>query len=184
MHAFDSVAVTADAPLLLVSVGLAVHLFSDPLRGAVRVLPTEIHRTTTVLTKQIAAILEGDDRLRAVQRLVVDPTRTATADGRTAEHLAQSGWSLVRDVAEQRARVAIESALVYGETALLRLAATRAAGPDALWWGTRAWSDAVERWVASSGASRRVADRLLSQPESVSDAALAAVIDRLPPAGR
>lgn len=174
----------ADTPMLLVAVGLAVHLFADPLRDAVRITPTELHRSTTVLTKQIAAVLDGDDRLRAVHQLVVDPTRVAAADGRTVEQFARTGWSLVRDVAEQRATVAIDSALVYGETALLRLAATRAAGPDARWWGTPTWSDAVERWVASSGASRRLADRLLSQPESVSDAALAAVIDRLPPAGR
>lgn len=174
----------ADTPALLVAVGLAVHLFADPLRDAVRITPTELHRATTVLTKQITAVLDGDDRLRAVRQLVVDPTRVAAADGRTVEQFARTGWSLVRDVAEQRATVAIDSALVYGETALLRLAATRATGPGSRWWGTPTWSDAVERWVESSGASRRLADRLLSQPESVSDAALAAVIDRLPPTGR
>lgn len=184
MPVLDPVPGPADTPMLLVAVGLAVHLFADPLRDAVRITPSELHRATTVLTKQIAAVLDGDDRLRAVHHLVVDPTRLAVADGRNVEQFARTGWPLVRDVAEQRATVAIESAPVYGETALLRLAATRATGPDARWWGTPTWSDAVERWVESSGASRRLADRLLSQPEAVSDAALAAVIDRSPPAGR
>ena len=167
-----------DAPAQLVAVGVAIHSFTEPLRSAVRVTAVDAHRATAMLTKQILAVLDGDDRLRSIHRLVTDPTRTAMPDGRTAEQFARTGWPLVCSVAEQRAGAAIDGALVYGETAILRLAATRAAHPDIRWWGTPAWADAVQQWAAETAAGHRLVTQLLRTPESAHRAALTAVLDR------
>ena len=55
-----------------------------------------VHQATTVLTKQIATLLDRADRLHQIAALVTDADRVALADGRTAER------TLRRRVADDR----------------------------------------------------------------------------------
>jgi hypothetical protein len=175
-----------DAGHDLVPVGIALHSFTEPWRSLAEPGTGELHRTTAVLTKQVKALLTTDDRLAAIAQLTTDPNRIALPDGRTAAQVCGDAWPAVRAVAAQRSKAAIEGATTFGETAILRLAATRAALPACRWWGTAGWIEAVERWAtepattgqpATGTPSRRTIAALLTTPELVSDEILVSVFD-------
>ena len=168
----------ADAALGLVPVGIAVHAFTETMAGHRTISAIDLHRATTVLTKQVTGLLTGDDRLRAVHRLVTDPDRPATPDGRSAAMLCGHVWPSVRSVADARATAAVEGAAAFGETAILRLAATRAALPTCRWWGTNGWLELVERWASDGSRPRRTVTALVRSPELVPDDILGSVLDR------
>jgi hypothetical protein len=84
----------------------------------------------------------------------------------------------VAEVARHRSAASIEGAAAFGDTAILRLAATRAALPSCRWWGTSGWVELVERWAADQPHPRRVVTSLLRTPELVPDEILESVLDR------
>jgi hypothetical protein len=82
----------------LIAVGLSLHLFTELVREHLDLADTDLHRATTVLTKQVIDTLArqlttGKDPLEAIQRLITDPARRAHPDGRTAEELCGAAWS-------------------------------------------------------------------------------------------
>lgn len=168
----------ADDQLDLVPVGVSLHLFTEAARDHAGLSVVELHRCTTTLTKQVQDVLAGDDRLQAVQRLVTDPDRPARPGGPRVADLCGAAWPAVREVAEQRAAAAVEGAITFGETAILRLAATRAALPNVPWWGTRNWTDLVAGWAREGRVGRTSVTQALRFPETVSDDVLAAILDR------
>lgn len=165
-----------DGALDLVPAGIALHVFTEPLRDHVRLPRIELHRATTVLTKQVKRLLTGDDRLAAIGTLVTDPGRQAAPDGRTAAMLCGRAWPAVVAAATARSASSIEGAAAFGETAILRLAATRAAAPSCRWWGTSGWVELVERWAAEEAHPRRLVASLLRTPELVADEVLESVL--------
>lgn len=167
-----------DGALDLVPAGIALHVFTEPLREHVHLTGAELHRATAVLTKQVKRLLTGDDRLAAIGALVTDPGRQATPDGRTAAMLCGRAWPAVVEVAAARSAASIDGAAAFGETAILRLAATRAAAPSCRWWGTSGWAELVERWAADDTHPRRLVTSLLRTPELVADEILESVLDR------
>ena len=86
----------------LIAVGLSLHLFTEIVHGRVDLSVTDLHRATTVLTKQLlgALIQHGQrDPLRDVLQLVTDGDREAMPDGRSAEDLCGLDWPAVRNAA-------------------------------------------------------------------------------------
>jgi hypothetical protein len=167
-----------DDALDLVPAGTALHVFTEPLRDHAHLTDVELHRATTVLTKQVKRLLTGDDRLVAVRDLVTDPGRQALPDGRTAAMLCGRAWPAVAAIAAARSAASIDGAAAFGETAILRLAATRAAAPSFPWWGASGWAELVERWAADEAHPRRLVASLLRNPELVADEILESVLDR------
>jgi hypothetical protein len=162
----------------LVPVGIALHSFTDPIRQHTNLTLTDVHRATTVLTKQIDRLLAGEGRLVAIHDLVTDPRRVALPDGRTASVLCGDAWPAVVAVAHERASAALEGARTFGEPAILRLAATRAAMPTSPWWGTRGWTELVDRWASDHRNGRRAVASLLRSPEAADADVLADVLER------
>lgn len=162
----------------LIAVGLSLHLFTELVREHLDLADTDLHRATTVLTKQVIDTLArqlttGKDPLEAIQRLITDPARRAHPDGRTAEELCGAAWSAVRTAAFQRAEMTIRGALDYGVVPMLRLAATRAVTQQAPWWGTPAWRARLERHVAASPLEHLT---LSAAPELAPDDTLLALV--------
>lgn len=162
----------ADRPHDLIAVGTAVHYFTHPLLAVGAPDPIQLHRATTVLTKQVARLLGQERPLALIAALVTDPNRPALPDGTCAAVVCGGSWEIIRRVASERVDAAVEGAATFGEAAVLRLAATRAADGRATWWGTVAWADAVER----AAVGRRTAMQLLREPETADDADLAVVL--------
>ena len=169
---------TGDEQFDLVPVGIALHSFTDPVRQHTDLSLTDLHRATTVLTKQIERLLAHSGRLQAIRELVTDSRRVALADGRTVAMLCGEAWPTVMAIADDRAVAAIDGAGTFGEPAILRLAATRAAMPTAPWWGTRGWIELVDRWASDHRNGRRTTASLLRSPETADDEILAVVLDR------
>jgi hypothetical protein len=170
--------VAEDEHFNLVPVGISLHYFTDPARTHCTMSSAQIHRATTVLTKQVKAVLTGDHRLETVRGLVTDPHRTALPDGTTARQLCGNGWAAVRSIADQRAGAAVEGASTFGEAAILRLAATRAAMPQCPWWGTRGWTLLVDNWARrDTGVGRRSIAPMLLAPEDADESVLTAILD-------
>lgn len=162
----------------LIAVGLSLHLFTELVRSRLDVADTDLHRSTTVLTKQVIDTLArqlatGNDPLEAVQRLVTDPARPAHPDGRTAHTLCGEEWSAIRGEAFQRAEMTIRGAADYGVVPMLRLAATRAVTQQAPWWGTPAWRARLDRHVAASPLEHLT---LSAAPELAPDDTLLALV--------
>src|SRR4029453_18181061 len=70
----------------LIAVGLALHLFTEIIYGRVDLSLTELHRATTVLTKQVLEALihhAERDALRTVLRLVTESERKSMPERRT-----------------------------------------------------------------------------------------------------
>jgi hypothetical protein len=167
-------------PRRLVALGIALHHVVEPLDAAVELPAVELHRATTVLTKQVLRELDRDDPLAAVHLLLTDPARLATVDGRTARQLCGTAWPIVRDVALDRSTAAIAGADRFGTDAVLQLAALHAARSEAPWWGTRAWDDAVDAWQEAGRISPRLHDALRRTPESVDVGLLGRLLQLLP----
>lgn len=168
-----SVVSDSDRPHDLIAVGTALHTFTDTVRAAADIDLVELHRATTVLTKQVAQLLGSDDRLERLAALVTDESRLATPDGRTARTFCGPAWAGVRAIAVERMEAAISGASTFGETAILRLAATRAADTVTPWWGTPAWQECVGD---ATSIDRRAAVRLLHSPETAAYDDLRAVL--------
>jgi len=170
--------VDEDEHFNLVPVGISLHYFTDPARAHCTISITELHRATTVLTKQVKGVLTGNDRLEAIRGLVTDPHRTALPDGTTVRDLCGEAWTAVRSIADQRAAAGVEGAVTFGEAAILRLAATRAAMPQCPWWGTRGWTLLIDNWARRDArAGRRSIAPLLLTPEDADEAVLAAILE-------
>lgn len=169
-----SVVGESERPHDLIAVGTALHTFTDPVRATgIDVDLVELHRATTVLTKQVARVLDSDDRLERLAALVTDESRPATVDGRTARTFCGTAWDDVHAIAVERMEATISGAAAFGETAILRLAATRAADTTAPWWGTPAWQACVGD---ATSIDRRTAIRLLHSPETASSDDLRAIL--------
>lgn len=128
----------------LIAVGLALHLFTEIAYGRVDLSVTELHRATTVLTKQVLDALihhVEQDPLRAVLHLVTDADRESMPDGRTACDLCGFAWPAVRNAAFMRAEQSIRGAIDFGVEPMLRLAASRAVVDPTPWWGTPVWRE-------------------------------------------
>ena len=169
----SSAGARADA---LAPVGLALHHFTDTITGRSVMSNVELHQATTVLTKQAQRCLDGNDWLRAIRALVVDPDRPALGDGRTAQQVCGAAWPSVLHVAMQRSNLALDDAARYGDATILKLAVLHGCGANALWWGTAPWQRRVDEWSARHGAGRRTHEVLTLSPEHVDRDVLAAVI--------
>lgn len=161
----------------LIAVGLALHHFTELVRDLVPIEPLQLHRATTVLTKQVATALGEEHPLETVHTLVTDPDRCAAPDRRTAAQLCGEAWPRIRDLADHRARCAIDGADTFGEATVLHLAATRAVKPRCVWWGTHGWTKRVDDWSRRFDASGRRRPVLVSAPEYVDDDVLAQIVD-------
>jgi hypothetical protein len=128
------------------AVGVALHHFVEPLGSAPDL---ELHRATTILSKQARPLIDRPDGLAELRELVIDPRRVATPDGRTAAEYCGDAWEDVRAVALDRATSACEGAETFGPMALLNLAVIRGVNSRHPWWGTVAWDQQVDAWAAS-----------------------------------
>jgi hypothetical protein len=162
----------------LVPVGISLHSFTDPAREHTDLPLATLHCATAVLTKQVLRVLRDPHPLAAIQRLVTDPARVALADGRTVATLCGDAWPRIRSIADDRAVAAVDGAVAFGEPAILRLAATRAALPTCPWWGTRGWAELVERWASDHRSARRSVTALLRSPETADQEILGSILDR------
>lgn len=148
------------------AVGVALHHFTEPL-GLDPEL--ELHRATTVLTKQARPLIDRPDGLAAIRVLVTDPDRVAVPDGRTAADICGPAWDDVRAVALDRANSACEGAETFGQMALLNLAVIRGVNAQHPWWGSTAWNRHVDAWTAKRSPSRRQRNSVLADPELAPD---------------
>lgn len=151
----------------LVSVGIAVHHLTECMQHETQLDLVEAHQATAILTKQISAVLDQDRPLDAVRQLVTDPHRIATSDGRTAATAFGHAWRSIQHVAMGRSQAAIDGALEFGVSAILTLAATRAASSDCVWWGTPGWSRRVQAWSRAAEGTALLEDALMHAPEYV-----------------
>jgi hypothetical protein len=162
----------------LVAVGLALHLFTEIVFGRVALTITDLHRATTVLTKQVLDALirhEEQDPLRAVLRLVTDAERESMPDGRTACDLCGLAWPTVRNAAFVRAEQSIRGAVDFGVEPMMRLAASRAVVAPTPWWGTPAWRDRLTRYQSSHAMGSLEQLTLGTAPEYAPEASLLAL---------
>lgn len=159
-HLLDVVA-AADRPQLLMACGVAIHLFAEPVQRHAELPTVHLHRATTVFTKQVAGHLDEDDPLDLIRQLATSPERLATPERASVAELLGAAWEPVRAEAAERGDAAIDGARSFGETAVLRLSATRAAGATTPWWGTPAWTSLVAR----AGLDQRAASQLHRAPE-------------------
>jgi hypothetical protein len=163
----------------LVPVGLALHLFTEIIARRVDLSVTELHRATTVLTKQVldALIRDGEyDALRAVLRLVTDLDRAAMPDGRTACELCGEAWPAVRNTAFSRAEQTVRGADDFGVEPMLRLAASRAIVDPTPWWGTPAWRDRLSEFQSSNTIGALEHLTLAAAPEYAPERSLLAIV--------
>ena len=163
----------------LIAVGLALHLFTEIAFGRVDLSVTDLHRATTVLTKQVHELLihhVEQDPLRAVLRLVTDAERESMPDGRTACDLCGLEWPAVRNAAFVRAEQSIRGAVDYGVEPMLRLAASRAVVDPMPWWGTPVWRDRLIEFQSSHAMGSLEHLTLGSAPEYAPEASLLAIV--------
>jgi hypothetical protein len=163
----------------LIAVGLALHLFTELVHREVDLPLTDLHRATTVLTKQLSATLSRhplDAAFRRVLRLVTDPERPAHPDERTAGELCGPAWPAVRTAAYGRAEQSIRGAHDYGVVPMLRLAATRAAAHRSPWWGTAAWRARLSAYLDTEAPGRFEQLTLGDSPEHAPEDCLLAIV--------
>lgn len=169
--------------------GVALHHFTDELRD--RIDQLELHRATSVLTKQVCKLLDDDDPLGAIRQLVTDPRRVALPDGRRVAEVCGAAWDDIRAIADERSTASCAGAEEFGREAIINLAAVRGVGADRPWWGTPAWRDLVDRTPMTSDERRLLherpelaADDLLSRaldgPDSASTAAAPVEVEAAP----
>jgi hypothetical protein len=161
----------------LIAVGLALHLFTEIVGGEVDLPVTDLHRATTVLTKQLSDTLARQgDVFRQVLRLVTDPERESHPDGRTAEQLCGDAWPAVRSAAYARAEQSIRGADDYGVVPMLRLAATRAVAHRSPWWGTPAWRTRLSEYLTTKSPGPLTHLSLGKSPEHAPEDSLLAIV--------
>jgi hypothetical protein len=163
----------------LVAVGLALHLFTEIVGRYLELSVTDLHRSTTVFTKQINEALvrhSEHDALRNVLRLATDADRTAHPDGRTAAELCGEAWVSVRADAYARAEQSIQGADDFGVVPMLRLAATRAIVHQSPWWGTTTWRSRLSEYLTSNATTPVEHLTLGSAPEFAPESSLQAIV--------
>jgi hypothetical protein len=159
---------------VIASLGFALHHLSDALTGSIGEL--DLHRATTIMTKQIAQIIQADDAVSQIGQLACNPDRVAMPDGRTAAELCGSLWNDVANASHERAVAASDGVLAYGNDAVINLAMVRGAQGTTPWWGTSMWAQIVNDWFDESMPSPRLRTALKHYPEQVDDAVVAAVL--------
>lgn len=157
-------------------VGVSLHHFTDPVMSRIDLTPTELHRVTTVLTKQLRRPLNRADKFEAIRSLVIDPDRIAAPDGRTAAELCGESWQHVRAVANDRACAAIDGAQRFGEATVIRLAVLRTADAQLAWWGTPQWEQRVDAWSGTIRFAPRLKRSVRQAPELIEDDLLHEII--------
>ncbi|HEX6656484.1 MAG TPA: hypothetical protein VF065_00300 [Ilumatobacter sp.] len=172
---------TAQCPDLdeLIAVGLALHLFTEIVYGKIDLAVTDLHRATTVLTKQVLEALirhAEHDALRMVLRLVTDGERESLPDGRTARHVCGDEWPAVRCEAYSRAEQSIRGADDFGVEPMLRLAASRAIVDPTPWWGTPAWRERLDEFQSSNTMGALEHLTLGTAPEYAPEGSLLAIV--------
>jgi hypothetical protein len=163
----------------LVAVGLALHLFTEIVARHVGLSMVDLHRATTVLTKQVNEALvrhSEHDALRTVLRLVTDPERAAHPDGRTARELCGNAWPAVRHDAFTRSEQSMQGAVDFGVVPMLRLAATRAIVHQEPWWGTPVWRSRLTDYLTINATTPVEHLTLGSAPEYASETSLVAIV--------
>ena len=160
----------------LAPLGIALHHLSDGLLSVGISSPLEVHRATTVLTKQIAAGIDAPDPLAALSDLLTDPDRIAVPDGRTASEFCGPAWTRIRDITIERNSAAAAGIDEYGIVTVFRLAALHAANTTAPWWGTAAWEKRVTAWLSDVPYAPLLRSALLRSPEFVDDEILADIL--------
>ena len=153
--------------------GVALHHFTEVLDGKMDVL--DLHRATTVLTKQVCDVIGDDDALATIEQLVTDPQRVAMPNGRRVAELCGETWNEVRDVAARRSAASCDGAREFGHDAILNLAVVRGVGATEPWWGTPMWRERVER-VPADAISTDDREELLERPEFADDELLSMVL--------
>jgi len=147
--------------------------------GRVDLSVTELHRATTVLTKQVldALIHHAErDALGTVLRLVTDGERESLPDGRTACDLCGDAWPAVRCAAYSRAEQSIRGAADFGVEPMLRLAASRAVIDPIPWWGTPVWRERLNDFQSSNSIGALEHLTLGTAPEYAPEASLLAIV--------
>jgi hypothetical protein len=163
----------------LIAVGLALHLFTEIVHDRVDLSVTELHRATTVLTKQVLDVLihhAERDALRTVLRLVTNRERESLPDGRTAFDLCGDAWPTVRCAAYSRAEQSIRGAADFGVEPMLRLAASRAIVDPTPWWGTPAWRERLSDYQSSNTMGALEHLTLGTAPEYAPEESLLAIV--------
>lgn len=163
----------------LIAVGLTLHLFTEIVHARVDLSVTDLHRATTVLTKQVldALIHHGErDPLRDVLRLVTDGDRESMPDGRSAETLCGLDWPAVRNAAFLRAEQSIRGAVDFGVEPMLRLAASRAVVAATPWWGTPVWRQRLGEFQAGHAMGALEHLTLGNAPEHAPEHSLLAIV--------
>ena len=173
---FREVHTTANAHDL-VAVGIALHHFTELVRELVPVDPIELHRATTILTRQVTELLDADAPLDTICALMTDPDRVATADGRTSAELCGDAWPEVQESSNERTVSALEGAETFGAATVLHLAATRAVRPRHVWWGTDGWNKRVDEWLSAHPESEHLRPMLTNEPEHAEADVLVDLID-------
>ena len=168
---------TTESQQDLVAVGLTLHHFTEVVRDLILIPSVDLHRATTIMTRQAGDALATDDALEAIRRLTTDPDRIATADGQTAAEFCGRAWPRLQATAADRAASALEGARSFGEPTVLHLAATRAVRPQCVWWGTDGWSKRLSDWFAETQPSPRLRATAIASPEFLPDDILAELID-------
>jgi hypothetical protein len=163
-------------PMRLVALGITIHHFTDPVTRAIDIDLPAIHRGTTMLTKQVLELLAHGADLASLQGILRDPDRQAMPDGRAVADLCGPDWPIVEALASARIDAALADAEVYGETAILRLAATRAVAPSQPWWGTTEWTAVVNAWARRTGRRESIRRAMLEAPEAVDATLLASAL--------
>ncbi len=157
-----------------IALGFALHHLTEPLGSAVSML--EMHRATTMLTKQLLGALEPVDP-RQFRRLLTDPDRTAMPDGRTAREFCGGHWDHVAEMSRRRADDARTGVEMFGSDVVATLAILRGVDAVVPWWSTPAWDRCAEAWFARHDFRTRLLSNLKQRPESVDDSIVADVLN-------
>ena len=161
----------------LAHVGIALHHFTDLMPAESGASTIELHRATTLLTKQVRSTIGAAADFDLVRGLVTDPDRIATPDGRTATEFCGNGWGFVRDRADERATAGIAGSTTFGDACVLQLAALHASCSDRPWWGTAGWRRVVDSWLHDHHCTASVRTALVQAPESVDSDILGSLLD-------
>lgn len=157
-------------------IGISLHHFTELVSKHLDLTRIDLHRITTILTKQVGRVLGGPAVFESIRSLVTDPNRIAISDGRTAAELCGPNWDQVRSLAIDRADAAIEGADRYSEATVLQLAAFCTATARLPWWGTQAWDDRVDAWARSIRFAPRLKRAARHAPEQVDAAVLRSIL--------
>ncbi len=156
--------------------GVSLHQFTELLEHHLELTELELHRATTILTKQIKQALDGPATFRSIRALVTDPDRIATVDGQTALELCGFAWHQIRSQAADKADAALDGAERFGERTVLQLAVLRTIQCQIPWWGTQQWESRVNAWSRTVRFSSGLKRTVRCSPELVADDVLHEII--------